>query len=492
MDDKKYIVRNYQARIDFIPRGQDALEKIGSYLARVRNNDYVSLVTSKREDAEYSRKQRRLYGRENLLTTRLTDTIIGENNDQLDFVLRTTKENVKAWKKDIASYEKKLDNGVKGKKKDRIVKEVEKINSKINNAEKRSPSCCFGGKKLQRDITLHPEDTLKKNTWEKKRLFLQFDGATGRSLGNDHVKLLPSDKTNTYLVVISLPEDLSRMIGLEKMNREDQEKYGFKNKNYHVIGEVALKNKQGLKNIQYCLENNVSLSYEFVWSHAKQAWSLHVSTRINKEHIDSLNKKKIIKRIPGRVCGLDQNSGFVTATIIDKNGNPIVKKTFEHSSSKDMNSLSHEIVSWCEDHYCGDITIEDLTTLHSRKRRSNSSARGRNYVVNKIPYGEFKNRLSHACELKSMRLSTVFAGGTSSMTTQWKESRFGVTTHEKASYLIARRGLGLSLSRRDRHHNSVCGEGHLAQDIVHSHTITVCDYSHDSTSDSSACSVMIV
>ena len=45
------------------------------------------------------------------------------------------------------------------------------------------------------------------------------------------------------------------------------------------------------------------------------------------------------------------------------------------------------------------------------------------------------------------------------MTTQWKEDYFGQTIHEKASYLVARRGLGLSLKRRNRHHNSVCDEG---------------------------------
>ena len=43
-----------------------------------------------------------------------------------------------------------------------------------------------------------------------------------------------------------------------------------------------------------------------------------------------------------------------------------------------------------------------------------------------------------------------------------------------------------------RHHNSVCGEGYLAQDIVYSHTTTMCDHSHDSTNNSSTCSVMIV
>lgn len=476
---KEYITRNYQARIQFINNGKEKLELLGAYLGEIRNNDYAALVKSERNQADYSRKQRREYGKNNFLTTRMMDTIISSNNEQLEFVKRTSEANIKAWLKDIDRYEKQLNNpNIRGKKREYLNVQVEKTRSKIYQSENRSPSCCFGGKRLQRDITLHPEDQYKRITWVNKRMFLSFDGANHRSLGNDHVKLIPFD--NKFLVVLSFPKELTSMLNFTPMSMELLKEYGIKNKNYHVVGVIEV--KHGKNNVKYCLENNTCLSYQFVWSHNKQCWSIHITTRINKHHIEQKNKKNTAQIIPGRVCGLDQNNGFITATIIDQHGNPLTQKTFTHSSSKEMSKLAFEIITWCQENYCGVISIEKLTHLHQRARKSWCDAKAKNRVVNKIPYGEFTTRLSQSCEMRNIQLVKVFAGGTSSMTTQWKEDYFGQTVHEKASYLIARRGLGLSLKRRNRHYNSVCDEGVIPVPFEESLDDTVHVASmHDST-----------
>ena len=453
---KEYVTRNYQARMRFLDNGKEKLELLGAYLGEIRNSDYAALVKSEQNKAEYSRKQRREYGRNNFLTTRIMDTIISSNNEQLEFAKRTSEANIQAWLKDIDRYEKQLKNtNIRGKKREYLNIQVEKTRSKISRSENRSPSCCFGGKKLQRDITLHPDDQDKRTTWVNKRMFLSFDGANHRSLGNDHVKLMPCE--DKFLVVLALPKELSSNLGFTPMSTEMREKYGVKNNNHHVIGIIEL--KYGKDNVKYCLNTNTCLSYQFVWSHKKQCWNIHITTRINKYHIEQKNKRYAAQIIPGRVCGLDQNSGFITATIIDQHGNPLTQKTFTHSSSKEMSKLVFEIITWCQKNYCGVISIEKLTHLHQRARKSWGDAKAKNRVVNKIPYGEFTTRLAQSCEMRSIQLVKVFAGGTSSMTTQWKEDYFGQTIHEKASYLVARRGLGLSLKRRNRHHNSVCDEG---------------------------------
>lgn len=98
----------------------------------------------------------------------------------------------------------------------------------------------------------------------------------------------------------------------------------------------------------------------------------------------SLPPRKAIDK--GKVCGLDQNNGFITATIIDRHGNPIAQKNFDHESSKDLVGIVHELQAWCAKYGCFKIAIEDLKSLWKRKRRSASRAKGVNRVVNRIPY----------------------------------------------------------------------------------------------------------
>ena len=59
---------------------------------------------------------------------------------------------------------------------------------------------------------------------------------------------------------------------------------------------------------------------------------------------------------------------------------------------------------------------------------------------------------------------------------------FGITVHEKASYLIARRALGLSISRKHRQRTSRCVVG------VMNNGLSLPNTTDDSTVSYSACS----
>lgn len=461
----EYIVRTVMSSIEFYDGAQEILEKLGIILGSLRNTDYVALVASERSDAQLTNKQRRDFLLSQGLNMRYADSIIGSNNEQLVLAKRTSKENITDWRKELSTIEKNLNKNPSGKKKDSLIKSKESIEKKISLSENKRPSVCFGGKSLFREYTRAIEQsTLSlelENDFKNKRMFLEFKGQSGYVSGNTmiHVDLEKQELT------LNLTQSLAEQIGVEDTRIP--------------LGVINIRNSGYLQNFSYCIENRVSTSYEFVWNRKKQCWRVHVSTRINQSHIEEKNKsKKTVDK--NRVCGIDQNSGFITATIIDENGNPVEKRTWYHSSSKDVQDIVNELTLWCNRRGCYTIGIESLKSLSGKKRRSSGSFSGVNRVVSLIPYGKFRTCLLNKSDFSGIEIVEVNPYRTSKNTSQWKEDCFGITIHEKASYLIARRTLGLSISRKHRQRTSRCAVGVINNGLSLPNTTddsTVNDYS---------------
>ena len=108
-------------------------------------------------------------------------------------------------------------------------------------------------------------------------------------------------------------------------------------------------------------------------------------------------------------------------------------------------------------HYkCSRISRENLNSLHHLSRKRNGHIAGVNKKVNRIPKGEFKRRVTAYCEVYGFEDIEVSPKDTSRLTVEWGDSKYGSTTHDKASYLIARRGIGLSLNRKKHSHTRGC------------------------------------
>lgn len=446
--EKDYITRTYQSKILFTENGLKILSQLGDYLGYLRNIDYKYLLDCHNNNSKPDRDSRRqlLYSYD--LDKRIADSIIMCNDEQYSLAIRDHDYNIESWNKEIRNINKNLKDA-KGVKKDILIKSKEKINSKILKSEKKTPSVCFGGKKLFRKIVQEPYNNSYQEDWNNKRKFLTFLGETGRKQGNSIINF-----DDNWNIILKLSKKLSDRLGLEN--------------NKNIIGSIDPRN--GVKYFKYCLDNNVSLSYDFVWLAHKKKWRLHFTTRINKNY---LSRKCHNKYITGRTCGIDQNNGFITATIIDKHGNPLYKNTFYHKSGKDIDNIVDNLVNWCIDHYCGVISIENLKNLQDRSRKSSHSSSKVRSIVNKIPKGLFKDKLVNKCEFLSINVIIVSPYNTSKNTKYWGEDCFGLTVHEKASYLIARRGIGLSLNRVSRSRTSGCVYG---EDMIDNHTmITIND-----------------
>ena len=438
MKSKDYLIFTYPSRIHLTKEGKNILHMVGLFLSTVRNDDYSYIVSYHRDNKPIPSKSERRsrlmekYG----VSRREADYVVYSNSEQYQLVLRTSKENIANWNKEIAHLQKKLPT-LHGVKKKNAIDSISILNKKIRKTSSKSPSCCFGGSALQRKITQNPWDNSLKEDWNNKRLFLEFMGESGKTCGNDTIKLNP----DTGELSIKISSGIQQALKLEK--RE------------YVLGEVAI--KYGKKNVEDSIENRRATAYQFQWDCNKKVWRLHITTRVEKER---LYQKHGVSPIPGRSCGIDQNSGFVSCTIVDKHGNPIAQRDFYHSHSKDIQALIHSIYLWLKKNHCSVVYIENLKGLSMVKRQSMSNVRALNRTVNKIPYHTFSTLLKRKMEVCGGKCIKVNPHHTSKNTKFWKSDKYGNTIHQKASYLIARRGMNLSIVprhiRQSPQDNSVC------------------------------------
>lgn len=438
MKSKDYLVFTYSTKLDLSTEGKNILHSVGLFLSTVRNNDYSYIVSYHRDNkpipSKLERRKRLVekYG----VSKREADYVVYSNSEQYQLALRTSKENTRNWNKEISHLRKKLPT-LHGMKKKNAIDSIATIEKKIRLSSSKAPSCCFGGSKLQRKITQNYWDDSLKEDWNNKRLFLEFMGESGKTCGNDTIKL----SSDTGELTIKISSGIQQALRLQK--RE------------YVLGEVAI--KYGKKNVHHSIENRRATAYQFQWDCNKKVWRLHITTRVEKK---SLHQKHGISHIPGRACGIDQNSGFVSCTIVDRHGNPIAQREFHHSHSKDIGALVHSIYLWLKKNRCSVIYIENLKGLSLVKRSSISSVKALNRTVNKIPYHTFSTLLKRKMEVCGGKCIKVNPRNTSKNTQLWKSEKYGETIHQKASYLIARRGMGLSIIprhiRQSPQDNSVC------------------------------------
>lgn len=438
MKSKDYLVFTYSTKLDLTKEGKNILHTVGLFLSTVRNDDYSYIVSFYRKDKDIPSKLKRRsrlmekYG----VSKREADYVVYSNSEQYQLALRTSQENIKSWNKEISQIQKNLPT-LHGLKKKNAIDSISVINKKIRLSSSKSPSCCFGGSKLQRKITQNHWDDSLREDWNNKRLFLYFMGESGIKCGNDTIKLNP----DTGELTIKISPGMQQALKLK--NRE------------YVLGEATI--KHGKKNVHHSIEQRVATTYQFQWDYNKKVWRLHVTTRVEKER---LYKNHGISHIPGRSCGIDQNSGFVSCTIVDMHGNPIAQREFYHKHSKDIETLVHSIYLWLKKNHCNEVYIENLKGLSLRKRSSISNAKALNRTINKIPYHTFSILLKRKMEICGGKCIKVSPHNTSKNTQFWKSKKYGKTIHQKASYLIARRGIGLSILprhiRQSPQDNSVC------------------------------------
>lgn len=428
-NDSKLPKRTYMSQITFNDHGQHYLELIGSFYGELRNQDYASLLNAENKElAPPTRQERRntLYSAK--LTKREADNIIVSNDQQWELVERTSISNVLSWMKDIEKIDKQLKNELSKKRAADLTKEREILESKITKRENKGHSIAFGGRRLQRLITRYPGNSEYRQERDQKRLFLDFLGDKERTGQNPVVRVDPI----SWVVSLHIP----KMI---------QESYPeLQNTPWVVIG--TLNPRAGKVFLHDILEQGTEpVTYRFVWCQKKQKWRVHFTITVP---VTEFGKRGNLSRRSQRVLGLDINAGHVEMSIVDSSANVLATQTIEYDDQTDMSIVGDKIAKFADHWGASILGVENLSGLARSRKSSKLSGKELNKSITKMRYSLLLRGLESKAFSYGLSIIKVSPAYTSKNTVQWGEPFFGIGRHVKASYLIARKTMGLSIKRR--------------------------------------------
>lgn len=429
--------RTYKSAIEFNEHGQNYLEIVGGFYADLRNQDYALLLQSEKEGREApTRQQRRdaLYASK--LTKREADNIIVSNDQQWDLAERDSVRNIANWMNDIAKIDDQLAQGTLSRKRcNNLVSEKRLLESKIDKREKKGHSVAFGSRRLQRLITKYPHNLEYREEREKKRLFLDFVGDKSRTGQNPVLRVNP----DTWEVKLRVPVMV-------------QELYTpFHNTQWVTIG--VLNPKSGRTLLYKTLQDKQNpISYQFVWCKNKKKWRVHFTLTASAE---DFGKRGNLSRRSKRFLGLDVNAGHVDMSVVDNCANVLANQTIEYNENTDMNDVAERIVKFADRWGVSVLGVENLSSLSRSRKSTKLSKKGLNKAITAMRYSLLLKALEGKSFTYGLSIVKVSPAYTSKNTVQWPELFFGATRHIKASYLIARRAMGLPIARR-----RVSGAGH--------------------------------
>lgn len=428
-NDIKLSKRTYKSQIAFNDHGQYYLEVIGSFYGELRNQDYASLLNAENEGlVSPTRQERRnaLYAAK--LTKREADNIIVSNDQQWDLVERTSASNVLSWMKDIEKIDKQLKNELSKKRATDLTKEKEILESKVTKRENKGHSVAFGGRRLQRLITRYPENSEYRQERDQKRLFLDFLGDKDRTGQNPVLRVDPISWEVSLRVPIMIQESYPEL----------------QDTPWVVIG--TLNPRAGKTFLRDILEQETGpVTYQFVWCQKKQKWRVHFTITVP---VTEFGKRGNLSRRSDRVLGLDVNAGHVDMSIVDNSANVLAVQTIEYDDNTDMSIVADKIIKFGDHWGVSILGVENLSGLARGRKSSKLSGKGLNKAITKMRYALLLKELESKVFSYGLSIVKVSPAYTSRNTAQWGESFFGIGRHVKASYLIARKTMGLSIERR--------------------------------------------
>lgn len=417
--------RTFQTAITFTETGQELLEELGTFLGMCRGKDYKSLQQG------MSRQARREFLYTFKLNKREADNIIRTNDDTLAFVTRTAEMNISNWETDLSRIDATLrKDDLSAFRRHSLTQKYEKLTRKIKERSLDPTKVVFGGRKTFSAWSKHPYDKDKYEDLVNKRLFLTFLGDKERKGGNTVISIDPE----TWIVSLRVPKFLD-------------EKH-----EYVEIGTINP--KSGTQFLRHTLENNLAVTYEFMWHIKSRKWRLHFTVDLPDSEKGSRSSHGFI---PGRVLGIDTNAGHLDMSVVDSHGNVLYQETY-HYTEKDVDETISHVVRLAHHHYVEIIAVENLSGLTRNRSSKTLSSKNMNKKLTSMLYGKLHARLESATYSYGMKVVKVNPAYTSKNTSLWPESYFAgsQSRHVKASFLIARRALGLKLTRRKK--LSVCDD----------------------------------
>ncbi|MFI1912393.1 hypothetical protein [Nocardia sp. NPDC020380] len=304
-----------------------------------------------------------------------------------------------------------------------------------------------GGKRLWRKRNHLAQAGLSENEWRREwdaaRMFLTADGETGKSGGNETIRVTSA----TGRLRIKVPAALADRLGTH----------------LNIATAVAFHHRHSEWRDR--VENNRAVRYDISYDAARHRWYLDASWSMAPVLPVPLGTVR-----SGRVLGVDLNCGHLATCVLDSSGNPvgepgaILIAAQGFSASRQDGRLRAAITALLDEaEYsgCAAIVIENLDFADLRATGRETMGRGRRgkrfrRTVAGIPTGKFRERLRSMAAHRGIAVVAVDPAYTSKagsrhwrppLQNQTKTPGCTVTAHHGAAVAIGRRGLGMKLSR---------------------------------------------
>lgn len=366
--------RTFQTAITFTETGQELLEELGTFLGMCRGKDYKSLQQG------MSRQARREFLYTFKLNKREADNIIRTNDDTLAFVTRTAEMNISNWETDLSRIDATLrKDDLSAFRRHSLTQKYEKLTRKIKERRLDPTRVVFGGRKAFSAWSKHPYDKDKYEDLVNKRLFLTFLGDKERKGGNTVISINPE----TWSVSLRVPQFLD-------------EKH-----EYVEIGTINP--KSGTQFLRHTLENNLAVTYEFMWHIKSRKWRLHFTVDLPDSEKGSRASHGFI---PGRVLGIDTNAGHLDMSVVDSHGNVLYQETY-HYTEKDVDETISHVVRLAHHHYVEIIAVENLSGLTRNRSSKTLSSKNMNKKLTSMLYGKLHTRLESAAYSYDMKVVKI-------------------------------------------------------------------------------------
>jgi hypothetical protein len=337
------------------------------------------------------------------LTGREARQVVEANNDVLDAASKVNKLNTAHWQKEQEAAPDHY---------------KPKYAKKINKAQ--DLSICLGGKSLFR---LAQADPTALKEWRDRRLYLAAGGEGLAKLGNNTIRLV-------HL------RDSQFEVWLKPIQGK-----------FFQVGTVNFKRSAAAQAILSAQSDKKPVAAQIL--KRKGIYKLHVTPTASSAALVTNSKWD---KSSNRRGSMDFNDGHVDVCIADGRGNPLEHSTFYYSSGRTVHFAVRQAFAYLRSRHASSLTIEQLGGLNkncSATYSGNSNSYMRR-VANQLPQAVFRDCASREARACGMELIAINPKNTSKHTKFWPEQEFGLDVHQKASYLILRKGLGYQTRRRAR------------------------------------------
>ena len=308
------------------------------------------------------------------------------------------------------------------------------------------PSIVVGGKRLWRNRAhLEATDMTEqqwRNRWDAARLFLTADGESGKTAGNETIRVDEAGRLR-----IKTPGALVSQFG-----------------SHLVIGEPIGFNHRG-DEWKARVSARRAVRYDITFDEARDRWYLDASWKTAPQPAPELDELR-----HGRVLGVDLNHGHLATCVLDASGNPLgapvsinVITAGLPASHRDgrVRAAITAVLDHAQHHNCAAIVVENLDFADARAVGRDTLGRGKRGkrlrgTIAGIPTRRFRDRLIAMAARRGVAVIGVDPAYTSRWGNQhWRKpleqqtsDPSTVTGHHGAAAAIGRRGLGLAIRRR--------------------------------------------